>query len=110
MTNKVSQDVQNKLAQLQMIEKNLQSFTMQRQVLQSQLLEVESALKELEGSKEAYKVVGNVMISVSKDALTNELKEKQSLLKKRVSSFESQEKSMREKLDALQKEIMKAIE
>ena len=43
--------MENKIAQLQMIEQNIQNVLMQKQTFQSQLIEVENALEEIEKSK-----------------------------------------------------------
>ncbi|MFC1648259.1 prefoldin subunit beta [Nanoarchaeota archaeon] len=107
--DKVSKEVQQKVGQLQMIEQNVQSLMMQKQMQQAQLMEVESALDEMKDATQTYKIVGNVMISQKKADLQKEMKEKQELLKKRLSSLETQEKNIREKAEALQEEILKEI-
>ena len=76
----VPKETEQKIAQLQLMEQNLQSFLMQRQQFQSQLVEVESALKELDKSKESYKIVGNIMVSTSKEELKKDLEEKKYIL------------------------------
>ena len=59
---------QEKLQELQILEQNLQRIMMQKQTFQMELAETDSALNEVSASKEdAYKVIGQLMIKVSKD-------------------------------------------
>ena len=58
----VSQETEQKISQLQMFEQSLQGFLGQKQQFQMQLVEVESALGELENTEKAYKIVGNIMV------------------------------------------------
>jgi len=43
----VSKETEKDIAQLQLIEQNLQNFLVQKQTFQTQLLEIDNALKEL---------------------------------------------------------------
>ncbi|MBI2129951.1 prefoldin subunit beta [Candidatus Woesearchaeota archaeon] len=97
---------QEKIQTLQLLEQNLQNFLMQKQQFQVQLVEIESALSELGRSKEAYKIVGNIMVSSSKDALEKELKEKQETLSIRIKSIEKQENSIKDRAKKLQEEVL----
>ena len=63
----VSKDAEKKIEQLQLYEQSLQNFLAQRQQFQIQLIEIESALRELEKTDKAYKLVGNIMVSSKKD-------------------------------------------
>ena len=105
----IPEDAQDKIRQLQMIEQALQQLLMQKQTFQMQMMEVESALKELGGSGEAYKIIGNVMVLTKKEELEKELKEKKETLDLRINSLEKQETKTREKASSLQKDIMSAI-
>ena len=105
----MSKETEQKIAQLQLMEQNLQSFLMQRQQFQSQLIEVESALKEIEKSKETYKIVGNVMVNASKEDLKKDLEEKKGILEIRIKSLEKQEKQIKEKATKTQAEVLEKI-
>ena len=98
--------MEQKIGQLQLLEQNMQNFLMQRQQFQSQLVEVESALKELETSEDAYKIIGNIMVKSKKEDLQKDLKEKQEMLNLRVAAIEKQEATVKEKAQALQQEVM----
>ena len=99
-----------KIGQLQMYEQSLQNILMQKQQFQSQLSEIDSALKEMESSTETYRIVGNIMVLTKKEDLQKELEEKNSSVKLRIKTIEKQEESIREKAQSLQSEIMKGME
>jgi prefoldin beta subunit len=105
----MTKETEQKIAQLQLMEQNLQSFLMQRQQFQSQLIEVESALKEIENAKESYKIVGNVMVNASKEDLKKDLEEKKGILELRIKSLEKQEKQIKEKATKTQAEVLEKI-
>ena len=75
-----------------------------------QLMENESASEELSKTKKgAYKIAGTIMISASKEDLEKEMKDQKDVLNLRIKSIEKQEKSLREKAEEIQKEVMKDI-
>src|SRR3989344_4522025 len=100
---KMDKETEQSIAQLQMLEQNMQATVMQKQSFQAQLLEIENALKELEGSKkEVFKIVGSLMIESSKEDLKKDLSNKKELFELRVSNLEKQEKKIKEKAEQLQ--------
>ena len=105
----MDKETQEKIGQLQMIEQGMQSFMMQKQQFRAQLMEVESALKELEGTEEAFKIVGTIMIKAEKKDLVKELDEKKERLSLRIKSIETQENKLKEKSASMQKEVMKQL-
>ena len=107
----VSQDTQEKIAQLQLCEQNMHSLTNQKRTIQSQMLEIENALKELETAKgEVYKIVGSIMFHAEKGLLNKDLKERKEVLDLRIKSLEKQEKSIEEKAKKIQAEVMVELE
>jgi len=107
---KMDKETEQSIAQLQMLEQNMQATIMQKQSFQAQLLEMENALKELEGSKkEVFKIVGSLMIESSKEDLKKDLSNKKELFELRVSNLEKQEKKIKEKAEQLQAAVMKQI-
>jgi len=99
-------ELQAKINQLSMMEQNLQNFALQKQQFQAQLMEAESAEKELKDSKEAFKIIGSIMVLSDKEKLQKELAEKKEMINIRIESFEKQESKLREKAESLQKEVM----
>jgi len=105
----VSKETEQKISQLQMFEQSLQSFLGQKQQFQVQLVEVESALGELENTDKAYKIVGNIMVEAEKNELKADLQSKKEILELRIKTMEKQEEQVREKAAKLQSEILKKI-
>ncbi|HLC84750.1 MAG TPA: prefoldin subunit beta [Candidatus Nanoarchaeia archaeon] len=101
--------LQDKISRLQSMEQNVQQYVMRRQQFSQQLMEIESALKELESSPEAYKIVGNIMVKTSKDQLKKELAERKELADMRIQSLDKQEQKVAEKVEELKKEVMAEI-
>lgn len=101
---------QEKIQQLQLIEQNLNNFLQQRQHFQAQLVETESALKEIETSTETFKIIGNIMVKADNSKIKIELTEKKEKVELRIKSIENQENKMREKADILQKEVMNVMQ
>jgi|SRR3989338_2619684 len=105
----VSKDTEQKIGQLQMFEQSLQSFLGQKQQFQIQLVEVESAISELENTDKAYKIVGNIMVEAEKEELKSDLQSKREMLELRIKTMEKQEAQVREKAQKLQSEILTKI-
>ncbi|MBI5797707.1 prefoldin subunit [Candidatus Woesearchaeota archaeon] len=107
----ISKETQEKIAQLQLFEQNLQSFMTQKRSFQSQLLEIENALKEVEGSQGAvYKIAGAVMFSAEKETLKKDLKERNDVLQLRIKNIDQQETALQEKAKKIQEEVMAEID
>lgn len=106
MAEEISKEDQEKIKQLQMFEQSLQNLLIQKQQIQIQLIEIESALKEIETTSNAYKIVGNIIVESEKDNLKKELLEKKELYEMRIKSLEKQEKQIKEKTERLQKEVL----
>jgi prefoldin beta subunit len=102
-------EAEQKLQQMQVIEQNLQQTIMQKQQLQAQMIELESALTELQKTKKSYKIVGNIMVAAEKDELAKDLTSKKEIVDLRVKSIEKQEQKLKERAETLRKEIMKEL-
>ncbi len=103
------QEIQEKINQLSTMEQSLQTFLAQKQAFQAQLLEIKSALEELNKTEKAYKIVGNVMVDANKSDLINELNQKKEIIDLRIKTLEKQEVKMRDKTSELQSEVMKEM-
>ena len=71
-----------------------------------QLVEIESALGELETTNKSYKIVGNIMVESDKNELKADLQSKREMLELRIKTMEKQESQVREKASKLQSEIL----
>ncbi len=70
---KISQETQEKIQQLQIFEQNLQNLLLQKQAFQLELNETEHALKEVEKTRQdIYKLIGQVMLKTSKTEIEKE--------------------------------------
>lgn len=98
---------EEKINQLTQLEQNAHHFLNQRQSFNSQLMEIESAIKEI--GDISYKIIGNVMVKSNKEDLVQELNQKKEMLSLRVKNIEKQEQKIKEKASLLQKEIMEKI-
>ncbi len=105
----IPEETQEKIKQLQMLEQALQQLLAQKQAFQLQLMETESALKELEGTNEAYRIIGNIMVLTKKEELNKELQEKKETTMLRINALEKQESKTREKASSLQKDVLAVI-
>jgi len=106
----LSKEAEQKINQLQMFEQSLQSILAQKQQFQGQMVEVDSALKELEPSEESYKIIGNIMIKSNKADLKKDLEEQKKVAELRIKTLEKQEKDIQDKVSTLQSEAMKEME
>jgi len=100
---------QQKISKLQLLEQNMQTFLVQKQQIQSQLVEVDSALKEIESTDKAYKIIGNIMIASKKDELKGELEQKKETIGIRLKSIEKQEEKIREQSKSLQSDVLDSM-
>ena len=105
----VSKETEQKIGQLQMFEQSLQNFLGQKQQFQVQLVEIESALSELDNTEKAYKIVGNIMVETDKNELKADLQSKKEMLELRIKTMEKQEAQVRERASKLQSEILNKI-
>lgn len=100
---------EEKINKLSMIEHSLQQFLGQKQQFQSQLMEIDSALDELEKTDKAFRIVGNIMVASKKENLQADLKQKKEVVGLRIKSIEKQEDKLREKASELQSDIMQSM-
>lgn len=105
----MAEDQQKQIQELQMMEQNMTSLAMQKQNIQLQLAEIESALKELEGKDKAYKIIGNILVETDRPALAEELQGKKEIAELRLKTFEKQETKLKDKMQELQNEVMQKL-
>jgi prefoldin beta subunit len=102
----MEKEIEEKINKLSMMEQNTQYLSSQRQNFQTQLVELESALDELSTASDSYRIIGTIMVKVSKDKIKSELTSKKGLVEARIKSIEKQEDSMKEKAKELRDEVM----
>ncbi|MFH0874405.1 MAG: prefoldin subunit beta [archaeon] len=102
----MTKESKEKIEQLQLLEQNLNAIVGQKQQFQSQILESESAISELEGVGKAYKIIGNIMVESPRDILIKDLTSKKEIHELRLKALDKQEQNIRAKAAELQKEIL----
>jgi len=102
-------ETEQKINQLQIYEQSLQNIILQRQQIQSQINEMNSAIKGLETSQESYRIIGNIMVKTDKQELKKEIEEKKTTSELRIKSLEKQEQSIKEKIQSIQSDVMKTM-
>lgn len=108
--NDISPEARENITQLQMMEQRLQSLMMQKQSFQTQMFEVESALKETKDLKgDAFRIIGPIMISSNLTDIKKDLESKKEMFDLRLKSIEKQEKKIKEKASELQEKVMKEL-
>ena len=96
----------NKVNQLQMLRQSLESVVMQKQQIESSLIEIDSAISQLSSSNKSFKIIGKIMIESSNDVLKKELVEKKEVIQIRLKNFASQEEKIKTDMEELQKEVV----
>jgi prefoldin beta subunit len=100
--------LREQLARLEQLQQNLQAVQMQKQQVEAELSETERALEELKETKEEeqiYKYAGNLLIKVTRDAITKELQEKKEISNTRTLVLGKQETRFKDSLRELQTKI-----
>jgi len=101
----MNKDKERKIQEIQILEQNLHNLLLQKQAFQMEISETRAAKKEIENSKDVFKIIGQLMIRADKAKVKEELLNKEKLLDLRIKSIEKQETSLTEKMDSLRKEV-----
>ncbi len=102
----MGESAQEKMRKLQLIEENLHGYLAQKQQVQSQLLELESALAALEGASSSYRIIGNLMVAASPEELRKDVEERIERSKVRLAAVEKQELRLKERAEGVQQEVL----
>ncbi|MFC1691024.1 prefoldin subunit beta [Nanoarchaeota archaeon] len=106
MSEKETINSQEKINQLQLMEQSMQNTLMQKQNFQAQLMEIESALSELEKTDKAYKIIGNIMVASEKESLKKDLNDSKEKIDLRLKAIEKQEEKLKERAKKTQQEVL----
>ena len=99
----------DKVNQLQVLQHNLQNILMQKQQLESQVAEIDSALEGLTSTDKAYKIVGRIMVASAKEDLQKDLESSKEVQELRLKNLVNQENSLKKKFAEAQEEAMKEL-
>jgi len=112
LSKEIPPSVQQQLLRLQQLQQTLSALLAEKQRLEAELVEINSALEELEKMDEGavvYKAVGPVLVRVSKERLAVELKDKKELTETRLKVLEKQDARMRAQIESVQKDIQRLM-
>jgi prefoldin beta subunit len=91
---------------LQLLQHHLENFVQQKQQIESQLIEVDSALSEIKNTDKAYKIVGGIMILGKQEEIEKDLMEKKDSLALRLKNIIEQENKIKKDFEAEQKKVV----
>ncbi|MEM4625475.1 MAG: prefoldin subunit [Candidatus Pacearchaeota archaeon] len=107
----IDENTNKKIQELQILEQNFQNVLMQKQSLQIELSEIDTALSEVQKSKgDIFRVLGQVMIKSTKEEVKKDLNEKKESLSSRISLIEKQEQSLREIIERIKGEVINKLQ
>lgn len=112
MSKEIPPSVQQQLLRLQQLQQTLSALLAEKQRLEAELVEINSALEELEKVDEnavVYKAVGPILVRVNKDKLVVELKDRKELTETRIKILEKQDAKMRTQIESVQKDIQRIM-
>ncbi|MDD3378467.1 MAG: prefoldin subunit beta [Candidatus Methanomethylophilaceae archaeon] len=109
--NGISPQLQNQITQYQQTQQQLQTVSTQKVQMESQKREMVRTSDELgKSTGDVYKNVGSLLVKVDdKDKLKAEIDDSIETMEIRIKGLDRQEKSLREKYDALQNAINAAM-
>ena len=114
MAEELSAQLQNKIAQFQQLQQQIQVLSSQKFQLEAQLRDTERAISELEKTSNdtpIYKSVGSLLVKAeNRESVEEELSEKKETIGIRIKALDRQEKHLMEKYQAMQQELSSAIQ
>jgi len=108
----VSETLRAEVRRYQDLVERLRLIALNKQQLQLQLSEVDSALRELDKLEEdaaVYKVVGSIMVSKKRSDIVEELSELKETLEVRLKTLEKQEDLLRRQLNELERKLARKL-
>ena len=104
--------VQERLLRLQQLHQTLQATLAQKQQIELELNETDSALEEMQKTTDEtpiYKSIGSLLIKTEKTKITTELTERKELLNTRITVLTKQEERLRIQLKDLQTKLQQDL-
>jgi prefoldin beta subunit len=105
----MKQETQEKITQLQNLEQNINTLIAQKQQFQSQNMEIDNALSQIDDTEKVFRIIGNIMVASSKENVKKDLSEKKEIVELRLKTIDKQEDKLRSKAGELQGEVMKEM-
>jgi len=104
--------VQERLLRLQQLQQTLQAVITQKQQIELELSETDSALEEMQKIADdtpIYKSIGSLLIKTEKTKVTTELTERKDLLNTRINVLTKQEERLRSQMKDLQTKLQQDL-
>ena len=108
MTERIPPELQTQLVKLQQLQDQLNRLLAEKNVIDSELREVNKILQELSqlaAGTPVYKIVGNLLVKTDKETIQKELDDRKELLELRSKTYQKQENLLRTQLEDLQKKV-----
>jgi len=103
--------VEEQIGELQNLEQNLQHMAMQKQVLQTQLMEIDNALEEIgKNPKKLFKIAGPLIVESSKDVLEKDLNSKKEMISIKLKNIDKQENKLRQRAKDAQAKVLSSMQ
>jgi len=108
----IPKQIQDKIAQFQEIQNQLQTIVLQKQQFSMQIRDIENALNELKNFKRGniYEAVGPLFLETNKDKCEKKLMAEKETMDTRIKILEKQEKKLNTKLKELSQEIQSTLQ
>lgn len=108
----VTEEDRKLVEQFQALQQQLQNILIQKENLKLQTLEIDKAVEELDVSteKQAYKIVGPIMVQKDLKELKTELKERKDNFDLRAKTLEKAEQRITDKLKEMEPRLRKLME
>lgn len=95
---------------LQLLQQNLQNIFLQKQQVESTLLELNSACEEVAKTDKTYKIVGKIMLAASPQNILSDLQQKKETAEIRLKGLLRQEENIKRTMESMQKEAVKELQ
>ena len=106
----ISKETQEELIQLQNLQRQLQIVSTQKQRFDIEVIQIDSALAELEKSEgKIYKAIGSLLIETKNPEMKKELNERRKDAIARAETLGKQEEKLKTKANELQKTLEKKL-
>ncbi|VUT28071.1 MAG: Prefoldin subunit beta [Candidatus Syntrophoarchaeum sp. GoM_oil] len=112
MSQEISPQLQNQIAQLQQLQQQAQALTMQKSQIEMMLKEMDGALEELVKAGDddvIYRNVGEILIKSDKASVQADLTEKKETFDLRLKTIERQDERVQKRFQQLQEQVKQAI-
>lgn len=103
----MKEETKEKINQLQNLEQNINTLIAQKQQFQSQNMEIDNALSQIDGTEKVFRIIGSIMVASDKETVKKELNEKKEIVDLRLKTIDKQEEKLKSKANELQHEVLK---